>query len=347
MENLVRKKHKVLITGHSGFKGSWLSLFLKLQGYELYGISLKNRNKVNLIDELIKKKVFKKSYYIDIKSNLFLKKIKQISPETIFHLASQSLVSESFEFPKNTINTNIVGTQNLLEAIRITDSIKSVLFVTSDKVYKNEKNIKFIENSSLGGDDIYSVSKSMQDLLINAYYKTFFLNRKISFAILRAGNVLGGGDWSKNRIMVDIMKSLFLTKKLTIRSLKSTRPWISIFDIINGYYLAFKYINNKKKGIFIWNFGPSEKISKVEDLIKYLKIITSDFNRINIKSIKNNLNEKKSLKLNTNKSKKELSWNQKIRIFENLNITYEWYFHFFNNKKNIYEYSKEQLHKYI
>ena len=346
MEKLENKKIRVLVTGHTGFKGSWLSLFLYMKGYKVYGISLRNKNKVNLIDSLLKNKIFEESFLININSKLFKKKIKDIRPHIIYHLASQPLVSESYNNPTYTIATNVIGTQNLLEAIKETSSIKNVLFVTSDKVYKNnDTKKKFRENSALGGDDIYSVSKSMQDLLITSYHETFFKKKKISFAILRAGNIIGGGDWSKDRIVVDIMKKIFLKNLLTIRSPQSTRPWLNIFDIVRGYYLAQKFIQNKR-GIFVWNFGPNYKSKSVNQILNYYiekKLLPDNF----IKKNKNNLIEKYYLNLNISKASKQLKWRAEIPFTKSLKLAFEWYQIFFDNKKLIYGFSKKQLQENI
>ena len=203
------KNKKVFITGHTGFKGTWLSIILNLLGAKIYGYSLKPRKK-SLFNQTNINKSLNSSTIADIRNfSLLKKKIHQFKPDVIFHLAAQPLVLESYKNPKNTYETNIIGTVNLLETIKKINSVKSVVIITTDKVYKiNKKNVKYGELAELGGNDPYSASKASVELIVNSYIKSFFNDNKKKTVIstARSGNVIGGGDYSENRLMPDIIQ---------------------------------------------------------------------------------------------------------------------------------------------
>ena len=207
---------KVLITGHTGFKGGWLSLWLKILGAKVIGYSLNPITKKNFFNETKIKKIFKKDYRKNIKNIDDLSKcISTFRPQIVFHLAAQPQVLESYNEPLDTVKTNVIGTINLLEIARKKKFIKTIVIVTTDKVYKNlEKNIRFTENSPLGGDDVYSASKASADIITLSYIKSFFKNSFCNIATVRAGNCIGGGDWTKFRILTDSVEA-FLNNKLT------------------------------------------------------------------------------------------------------------------------------------
>ncbi len=278
-----------------------------------------------------KSKIYKNlvsNNYLDINNITKLKKIlKQTRPEIIFHLAAQPLVLDSYKKPLETFSTNIIGTLNLLESIRTIKSIKSVVIITTDKVYKiNKDNHEYKEFDQLGGFDPYSASKVGAEIVVDSYIKSFFkntfLHKKISTA--RAGNVLGGGDFSKNRLVPDIIKSINNNKKLIIRNSNHIRPWQHVLDPLLGYLiLAEKQYKNQIKDFeHSWNFGPSKgNFKKVIDVVKYIKKKEG----LNYILKKTSLNQETNiLKLNSFKARKKLKWFCKWSLIETLNKTIEW-----------------------
>ena len=237
------KGKKVFITGHTGFKGTWLLIFLNLLGAKVYGYSL--REKKNSFYTLVKKKVnLKKNIYSDVCDyNKLDKAIKNLKPEIIFHFAAQSLVGESFKKPFETFNTNFNGTLNILKSIQKKNFIKSVIITTTDKVYKIQKsNHQFEEKDEIGGIDPYSASKVCAEIVSNSYIKSIYknsLHNKIS--IVRAGNVLGGGDYADYRLVPDIIKILRSNKKLIIRNPNHIRPWQHVIEPLYGYLLLAQF----------------------------------------------------------------------------------------------------------
>ena len=332
MENISQLKKfwnnkKVFVTGHTGFKGSWLCIVLSYLNSKVHGYSLKpEKNSLFNKSKIIKK--LASSTYSDINDFVKLKKkIKQSRPEIIFHLAAQPLVIESYKKPLKTFTTNIIGTLNLLECIKEVKSVKSVVIITTDKVYKiNKKNNEYKELDRLGGFDPYSASKACTEVVVNGYIKSFFKNtalkNKISTA--RAGNVIGGGDFSKNRLVPDIIRAINNKKKLTIRNPNHIRSWQHVLDPLMGYLILAKkqYKNEINNNGHSWNFGPNKNsYKKVIGVVNYLKK-KEQFNYNLVKT--NKFKETDILKLNSLKAKKKLQWVSKWSFYEALNKTIEW-----------------------
>ena len=254
------KNKKVLVIGHTGFKGGWLTMVLNLLGAKVYGISLYPKNSPNFYNLLNLKKYLIRDKNINIENYKSLNlEINKIKPDIIFHLAAQSKVRDSYVSPLKTIETNVLGTSNILEIFRKNLFIKTLLITTTDKVYKNTNNKRFFrESDELGGDDIYSASKSSIEILTNAYNKSFLLqSSRRSIICLRAGNVIGGGDWAKDRIIPDCIRSIKNQKNLILRNPKSIRPWQHVLEPIIGYIaVAEKIYNNKNNIGLAINFGP-------------------------------------------------------------------------------------------
>lgn len=305
------KGKKVLITGHTGFKGSWMCIFLNMLGAKVYGYALKP-NKKSLFNKVGIKNFIKKNVYKDIRSFSDLKKIiNTTKPEIIFHLASQAIVSESFKDPKKTFETNIMGTVNLLENLKNNRSTKSVVVITTDKVYKINKKTIFKENDELGGIDAYSASKASKEIIVNSYSKSIFFKKKLfgRISTARSGNVIGGGDYSKDRLVPDIFKAINNKITLKIRNPNHIRPWQHVIEPIYGYLLLGQELYYCKREFKnnSWNFGPNSKnFLKVKDLVK----ITNNFmiEKIKFKIINGKYLETKVLKLNNKKSQKYLNW---------------------------------------
>ena len=253
---------KVLITGHTGFKGSWLSLWMHLLKAKVLGISNKHLTKPNHYQFLgLNTKI--KEKFLDIRDlNKLKKTVRNFKPDFIFHLAAQSIVSNSYDNPIKTWTTNTIGTVNLLESLKEIKNNCSVIIITSDKSYKNiEINRGFIENDILGGFDPYSASKASAELAISSYFKSFLEKKKnVSLCIARAGNVIGGGDWTKNRLIPDCVRSVHLHKSVIIRNPDSTRPWQHVLEALGGYMLlAINLKKNKSLNGEPFNFGPGPK----------------------------------------------------------------------------------------
>ena len=344
------KDKKVLITGHTGFKGSWLSIWLQLYGAKILGISLPPKEKNGLYEVSKINKKINKNIFLDIrKKKNFEKEIIRFQPQIIFHLAAQSLVIESYKNPLDTIETNIVGTANLLQISRKLKTIKTIVIATTDKVYKNKnKKISFSEKDELGGDDIYSYSKASVEMLVNAYRKSFFQD-KTRIVTVRAGNVIGGGDWSKDRLIPDFIKSIKNKKKFLLRNPKHVRPWQHVIECLHGYIMLVEKIYDKKdyfdyKKI---NFGPDkDKFSNVEKIVlKMMKKFDISGKPLIGKKYPEFV-EKTFLELNSNKAKKLLGWKTLMSLDESIDLTLDWYDNFLN-KKSIYQYTCKQIKNYI
>ena len=341
---------KVLITGHTGFKGAWLTLLMLLFGAKVTGVSFGKKTTPSLFNVLkIKKKIFHKN--IDIANFKKLKKVvDNFKPDFIFHLAAEAIVSRAYAKPLDTWKTNTIGTVNILEILKLIKHKTIAVFITSDKVYKNlEINRGYHESDILGDYDPYSASKASADLAIQSYYKSCLnKNKNVKIAIARAGNVIGGGDWSPNRIIPDCVTKWSQNKVLKIRNPNSTRPWQHVFDVILGYViLALSLIKNKKINGESFNFGPSKLNNfKVIDLIKLIKKYWVD-GRVLIQK-NNDFKEAKLLQLNSNKSHKILKWKARLNFNDSINITGLWYKIFYGKKKtNMYKFSIFQLESYL
>ena len=343
------KKKKVFITGHTGFKGTWMCLTLNLLGAKIYGYSLKP-NKNSLFTQSRCSGFIKKNIYSDIKNKKKLSQsINKVKPDVLFHLAAQPLVIEGYKNPVETFNTNINGTINVLNSIRKCKSLKSVVIITTDKVYKiNNNNTFYSENDELGGFDPYSASKVCKEILTNSFVQSYLKNsnlkNKISTA--RSGNVIGGGDYSKNRLVPDIIKAINNKKKILVRNPNHIRPWQHVIEPTYGYLkLAQLQFQNKLKNIEpAWNFGPNQNsFIKVIDVIKR----TSKFKKIKFKVVKTRkIQETKILKLSNKKAKKFLKWMPKWNLNITLNYVIEWNDNY-KKLKNAKEICEKQIMKYL
>jgi len=328
------KNKKILITGHSGFKGMWLTIYLLSLGSNIIGISLKP---TVYQKKLLKKMRKVKSYFFDIADQNKLKNtIKNNQPDYIFHLAAQPIVSESYKKPLDTWKTNVIGTGNLLNSLRYLKKKCTIIIVTSDKCYeiKNKKKITFLkETDALGGKDPYSSSKASTELIFKSFFYSYLKEKKnISIVSVRAGNVIGGGDWSKDRIIPDCVKSWISKRKLYIRNPNFVRPWQHVLDVINGYLILAKEISNSKKfNGESFNFGPEKNsIVTVKKLCKIFKYYWIGPSKIYIKNNKKFF-ETKILALSIAKVKKCLDWKPFLNLDNSLNLTASWYNKYYKN----------------
>lgn len=338
---------KVLITGHTGFKGSWLTLLLKSLGSDVLGVALPPENDLSLfnaanISELID------SRYCDLRDAHALDSIiSSYEPEIIFHLAAQALVRKSYADPLDTYSTNIMGTVNLLESSKKISSIRVILNVTSDKCYENKEWIwGYKESDALGGYDPYSSSKACSEIVSSAYYNSFLKNIDVHLATARAGNVIGGGDWSTDRLIPDIIKSLMNKKPLTIRYPKAIRPWQHVLEPLNGYLDLAENLYVKKSDFSgAWNFGPYLNDTKdVEWIVNKICSIFKYTNQWHIDE-KDNPHEANYLKLDISKSEHFLNWKPIWNIEKALNQTINWYEEFYE-RKNAYQLCMKQIDEY-
>jgi CDP-glucose 4,6-dehydratase len=341
--NFINKK--VIITGHTGFKGIWLSIWISMLGGKVYGISLpKNTNPFFFY---LKNKIFQKNIKLNVENKeLLIKTINSIRPDFIFHLAAQSNVLISYSDPLKTWSTNLLGTLNLLEAIKNLKKKCVIIIITSDKCYENVEQKKgYKETDRLGGSDPYSASKAGAEILISSYYRSFLIKKKnIRIATCRAGNVIGGGDFNKNRIIPDCVKSWSVKKKPLLRSPNSTRPWQHVLEPICGYIiLSLKLKKEKKLNGESFNFGPNNKKNiTVKDLVNKF---ANHWKKVSWKILKNHkqLHEATLLKLNCSKAKNLIGWKSILKISQIVRLTTDWYKLSMSNKKYLLNLTKEQI----
>ncbi len=313
--NIYRNK-RVLVTGHTGFKGSWLCVWLKAMGAKVLGYSLPPNTDPNHFT-LLEQQLEMHSVLGDIRDLENLKHtFARFQPEIVFHLAAQPLVRLSYSQPIETLHTNIIGTANVFEACRSVDSVRAIINITSDKCYENREWVwGYRENDPMGGYDPYSASKGCAELVTSAYRNSFF-NREeygkshhILLASVRAGNVIGGGDWAKDRIITDMMTAAAKGEKFSIRNPEATRPWQHVLEPLSGYLqLGHKLLEGKKEFAEAWNFGPNDDgtISVIQVVREMQKI----WNKIEYKveENKNNPHEAGLLKLDCSKARMKLHW---------------------------------------
>lgn len=326
-------KKKIVVTGHTGFKGSWLTLWLKTYKAKILGISNKILTNPNHFKELkIKKNISEKK--IDIKNlNKLKNTVKKFKPDYLFHFAAQSIVSKSYKDPIDTWQTNTMGTINVLETLKSFKHNCVVIIITSDKCYKNfEIKRGYTEEDMLGGNDPYGGSKAAAEIGIKTYFESFLKNKKnIKISVARAGNVIGGGDWTSDRLIPDCVKSWSKKKLVKIRNLQSTRPWQHVLEAVYGYMLlSCKLKKNDNLNGSAFNFGPQNKSNySVSSVLSQAKTNWGDARWLHKKNLKN-FGESNLLKLNSNKAKKFLNWECVLNFKETIGLTINWYKNFYN-----------------
>lgn len=337
---------KVLITGHTGFKGAWLALVLRQLGAHVIGYALPPATTPSLFElaELADNLTHIEG---DIRDYAHLKEtIVTHQPEIIFHLAAQAIVLDGYKSPKETFDVNSGGTVNVLEALRHSPSTKACILVTTDKCYENHHwSWGYRENDALGGKDPYSASKSMAELAIAAYRSSFFKNLPL-IASVRAGNIIGGGDFSPFRIIPDCMKALSQGETIEIRNPKSARPWLYVLDALNGYLqLGGKLLQGDVSKAEAWNFGPQEnRAVTVQDLVDKAITIWGQGN-YKILAQENQPKEMPFLRLSWDKAANELDWAPNYDWQEALENTVAWY-RDYNARKAISQLCNEQISLY-
>tara|TARA_B110001454_G_C12711642_1_gene430956 strand:- start:1535 stop:2605 length:1071 start_codon:yes stop_codon:yes gene_type:complete len=352
MDSTFWKNKKVLLTGHTGFKGSWLSLWLQKLGVDLVGFSKSIPTRPSLFElaDVGKNMTSIMEDVTDIEC--ITNAIKQHKPEIVIHMAAQSLVHKSYDQPLETFSTNIMGTINLLEAIRTSSKKCVIINVTSDKCYENQELARgYKETDMMGGLDPYSSSKGCAELITSSFRNSFFSNSDtkefdISLASVRAGNVIGGGDWAENRIVPDIIRGIIDKKIIKIRNPNAIRPWQHVLEPLRGYLeLVEKIWNNKSEYAESWNFGPDHEDLKSVSWItdKIIDVWGSD-----VKVDNNNTNYKPEtnlLKLDCSKAKSKIKWMPKIKLEQAIQLTVDWYKQY-EQKNELKEFTQNQIEEY-
>ena len=344
---------KVLVTGHTGFKGSWLTAWLLKLGAKVCGLSDQIPTNPSMFVELgLDQKI--ENHFCDIRDFEGVSKIlTEFAPDYVFHLAAQPIVSVSYEDPLSTISTNVMGTAVLLEALRLWNQPCNVVVITSDKCYENvEWVFGYKETDHLGGKDIYSGSKGAAEVIFHAYYNSFFKNpkNKIRLATGRAGNVIGGGDWAKDRIVVDCMKNWANGKIVELRSPEATRPWQHVLEPLSGYLTLGSQLNSDNRLLGeSFNFGPrSEQNRTVLELLTDLSQ-QWNFNKAeDAYSVTDNIpfHEAGLLKLNCDKALFNLRWEANLSYKECVKMVGEWYYLFYKMEKDMYKLTLDQITQY-
>ena len=318
---------RVLLTGHTGFKGAWLSLWLRRIGAEVVGIALEPSSSPSLFNEAAIADQISESHFFDIRDASGLaEKFRKARPEIVFHLAAQALVLTGYEKPLETFDTNVMGTANLLEAIRSTGTVRTVVAITTDKVYENcEEAYPFRETDRLGGRDPYSASKAASELVISCYRSSFLLEQDIAIASARAGNVIGGGDWSENRLIPDAVRAWGSNTPLEIRSPNAIRPWQHVLEPLAAYLRLAERMHKNPTLAESYNFGPEpHEAASVRDVIT---LAQPAFGRGDIRwgEVSEGAYEAKWLALETAKAQRVLGVAPRWSLQEGIERTMAWY----------------------
>ena len=344
------QNQKVLITGHTGFKGAWLTAWLNMLGAKVTGVS------IDLVSEpshFSAAHLDKHTHDIrlDIRDSEGLKKIiTEMRPDFIFHLAAQSLVRESYKNPVDTWNINLMGTLNVLESLRVLEHECVAVIITSDKCYDNVEWVwGYKETDAMGGPDPYSASKGAAELLIKSYIRSFFAdNSKIRIASARAGNVIGGGDWANDRIIPDCVKAWSKDQVVQLRNPQATRPWQHVLEPLSGYLRLACSLNesNELHGESC-NFGPPAKQN--QSVIELVEVMSKYWSKVKWEDVSGNSEEPYEsglLKLNCDKALHFMNWRAVLEFDETVKMTAEWYDSFYSDPKNIFNITTKQLEQY-
>ena len=350
--NNIYKNKTVLVTGHTGFKGSWLSIWLKELGANVVGYSLDPyTEKDNFVLSNLQNKI------VDIRGDIRDKKhleevFEKYKPDFVFHLAAQPLVRLSYEQPLETYEVNVIGTINVMECIRKTPETKIGIMITTDKCYDNKEQVwGYRENDALGGYDPYSSSKGAAEIAINSWRNSYFNskdynNHKKSIASVRAGNVIGGGDWALDRIIPDCIRALENNENIGVRNPKAIRPWEHVLEPLSGYLLlGQKMFEEENKYSEAWNFGP--ELNSIVPVWEIGELIIKNYGRgeLEDKSNKDEVHEAKLLALDISKARFKLGWKPTWNIEKAIEKTVEWYREY--NSKNVYELCVKQIEEFM
>ncbi len=321
------RDRRVLVTGHTGFKGAWLSLWLARLGARVTGVALEPIERPNLFEALDLKAMLR-SHFADVRDLGCLGEIVHTAePEVLLHLAGQAIVRTGYDDPVTTFETNVIGTVNTLEIARRSPALRAVVIVTSDKCYQNDgRSVGYVESDRLGGDDPYSSSKACAELVSASYRESFFQNHSCSVATARAGNAIGGGDWSRGRLVPDVVRSVFGNERLQLRNPDATRPWQHVLEPLSGYLILAQQLSRVgPQYAGPWNFGPSSdgsvSVSELAAAILAASDRPVDWDAQSVAA----LPESRTLKLETSKARELLGWRCRLSQSEAVRWTVEWY----------------------
>jgi CDP-glucose 4,6-dehydratase len=362
MENMVNFKQlentykgkKVFLTGHTGFKGAWMLNTLSLLGAEIKGYALEPQTPYDLF-HLIEGEKLCESVIADLRDKKRLEsEIVAFQPDFVFHLAAQPLVRLSYEIPAETFGVNVIGTANVLDGVKLLQKKCTVVLITTDKVYhNNEWTYPYRENDRLGGYDPYSASKACAELLIDSYRNSFFNPKEYNkhlkgIAVARAGNVIGGGDWSKDRLIPDIVRSLIANKPVVIRNPNAVRPWQHVLEPVVGYLMLGMHLEKQPIDFAqAYNFGPqAEDALAVEEMVK-ATIDSWGSGEYQIEKETNQPHEAGLLKLDISKVKSKLNWMPKMNAKETVKFTLDWYKSFKSNTLKVSDFTNHQILSFL
>lgn len=344
----IYKGKRIIVTGHTGFKGSWLTLWLKQLGAEVHGIALEPRTRNdNFVVTGLKDKIG--HHICNIKERQALIELfSRIQPQIVFHLAAQALVKRAFDDPADTYETNLMGTVHILEAVRFTPSVKTVVMITSDKCYKNvEWEWGYRETDALGGLDPYGASKACAEMAVQSYRESFFnIPGSPKVASTRAGNVIGGGDWSEKRIVPDIIRALIAGKPVELRNPQATRPWQFVLEPLSGYLWLGAKMTLEGDLSSGWNFGP--ELSFIVTVGTLTEKMIKMWGKGTIKDIsdKSEFHEATLLSLDISKARYRLHWQPTLTLDETIAFTVDWY-KAFTGKKSMHDLGIHQINDYM
>lgn len=352
MFNNIYRNKKVLVTGNTGFKGSWLTVWLKELGAEVYGLSISVPTEPALfeaggLEGMISHQA------IDIRDReKTVSYIKEVAPDFIFHMAAQPIVGTSYSDPVGTISTNAMGTVHVLEGVRTLTNTCSVILITSDKCYENVEWIYgYRETDRLGGKDIYSASKAAAEILIYSYFHSFIKHMKnIRTASVRAGNVIGGGDWAEKRLVPDCIRAWVTDEPVVIRNPESTRPWQHVLEPLSGYLVTGQYLaEGKIENGESFNFGPAaDQIYSVRQMLEAIGESWTFRKKHDLYRVEGapGFHEAGLLKLNCDKAHTYLQWKPVLEFPETARFTASWYQEFYRDSKSALPFTREQVNAY-
>ena len=356
MESMVNpkfwKNKTIFLTGHTGFKGSWLALWLHDMGSDVVGYSLEPPTQPSLFEQASIESIIKTSHIGDICDKKHLTQcLKESEADIVIHMAAQPLVLQSYEDPLESYQTNVIGTANVFEAIRQTPSVKAVVNITTDKCYENKEWLwGYRENEAMGGHDPYSSSKACAELVTSTYQKCFFNDTSpVCLASVRAGNVIGGGDWAQDRLVPDFLKAIEENKELTIRNPNAIRPWQHVLEPLAGYLLLAEKLYGKEGKRYVggWNFGPydddAQPVSWIADALCNAWGETASW-RLDNPEIQFP-HEAKYLKLDCSKARSLLHWAPKLSLINALNWIVDWHKHYINDK-DMLDITRQQIRQF-